>query len=119
MESESNLGTPLVELGVACGGPATEQWRRRPAADGGGAAPAVRGRGERSGSFTTPCGSYIGGLLGLRSTGVRGSAEAWLGGGNGGGDGVLGAGRSSALGKGVEWEGEEASPRREMRGEES
>ena len=30
VESESNLGTPLVELGVACGGPATEQWRRRP-----------------------------------------------------------------------------------------
>ena len=52
VESESNLGTPLVELGVACGGPATEQRRRRPVADGGGAAPAVRGGGEWSGSFT-------------------------------------------------------------------
>ena len=52
VESESNLGTPLVELGVACGGPATEQWRRRPVADGGGAASAVRGGGEWSGSFT-------------------------------------------------------------------
>ena len=86
VESESNLGTPLVELGVACGGPATEQWRRRPVADGGGAAPAVRGGGEwvwelHYGEGDLAAGS-IWGEEGRRR-GLR--VELWGGNGHGGG----------------------------------
>ena len=54
-EQEETEGYPVmgrIGVGVVCRGPATEQWRRRPVADGGGAAPAVRGGGEWSGSFT-------------------------------------------------------------------